>query len=109
MKYRRWSAGISLFRRALLRACANGPADFKIQLCLRQISLQQGVQGCVHRGIVNWLSLVHFLILSDVSPQPESRKGKGGGAAALSLTAFCLQNLHNLFPQHDVLLVYCLI
>ena len=24
----------------------------------------------------------HFLILSDVSPQPESHKGKGGGAAA---------------------------
>ena len=37
-----------------------------------------------------------------VFSKPESRKGKGGGAAALSLTAFCLQNLHDLFPQENM-------
>ena len=76
-------------RRALLRAGADGPANLEVQFYLRHFGLHQNVQGCVHRGIVNRLSLVHPLILSGVLPQPESRKGKGGGAAALSLTAFC--------------------
>ena len=85
--------------RPLLRAGADGPANFKVQCYLRQLGLHQRVQGFVHRGIVNRLSLIHCLILSGVLPQPESRKGKGGGAATLSLTAFCLQNLHDLLPQ----------
>ena len=76
-------------RRPLLRTGTDGPANLKVQFHLRQFGLQQGVQGRVHRGIVNWLSLVHRLILSGVLPQPESRKRKGGGTAALSLTAFC--------------------
>ena len=77
-------------RRALLQAGADGPANFKVQFYLRHFGLHQNIQGCVHCGIVNRLSHVHRLILSGVLPQPESRKGKGGGAAALSLTAFCL-------------------
>ena len=76
-------------RRALLQAGADSFANLKIQFYLPQLGLHQSVQGRVHRGIVNWLSLVHRLILSGVLPQPESRKGKGGGTAALSLTAFC--------------------
>ena len=71
-------------RRALLQAGADSFANLKIQFYLPQLGLHQSVQGRVHRGIVNWLSLVHRLILSGVLPQPESRKGKGGGAAALA-------------------------
>lgn len=76
-------------RRALLLMGADSPADLKVQFYLRQFGLHQNIQGCVHCGIVNRLSHVHRLILSGVLPQPENRKGKGGGAAALSLTAFC--------------------
>ena len=75
--------------RTLLRSCTDSPANLKVQFYLRQFALHQNIQGCVHCGIVNRLSLVHRLILSGVLPQPESRKGKGGGTAALSLTAFC--------------------
>ena len=55
-------------RRALLRAGTDGPANLKVQVYLRQPGLHQRVQCLVHRGIVNRLSLVHFLILSGVLP-----------------------------------------
>ena len=77
-------------RCTLLRAGTDSPADLEVQFHLRHFGLHQNIQSFVHRGIVNWLSLVHRLILSGILSQPESRKGKGGGAAALSLTAFCL-------------------
>jgi hypothetical protein len=77
-------------RRALLRAGADSPSNLKVQFHLQQFGFHESVQGFVHRGIVNQLSLVHLLVLSDVLSQAESRKGKGGGTAALSLMAFCL-------------------
>ena len=51
-------------RRALLRAGANGPADCKVQFCLRQASRHELIQRPVHGTVIGEFPGIHAVLLS---------------------------------------------
>ena len=51
-------------RRALLRAGADGPADLKVQLHLRELRPHELVQRPVHGAVIGGFSDVHWVLLS---------------------------------------------
>ena len=51
-------------RRALLRAGADGPADCKVQLHLRELRPHELIQYPIHGAVIGWLSDVHWALLS---------------------------------------------
>ena len=53
-------------RRAFLRAGADGPADLKVQLHLRQLHCHDLIQRLVHGAVVHGFSAVHGFLLSGV-------------------------------------------